>query len=59
MAPEVKKIAQQYVREQLENMAEATPATPRQVDAAVKKVAAAIQEIRTAAATHQPRPKSR
>lgn len=52
MAPELKKIAQQYVQEQLANMKGQTPAS-RQVDAAVKKIAAALQEVRKAAATKQ------
>ena len=52
MAPEVKKIARQYVEEQLAKMGGDTPAR-RRVDAAVKKVAAAIQEVRSAAAASQ------
>ncbi len=52
MAPEVKKIAREYVEAQLAKLGGDSP-TPKRVDAAVKKVAAAIQEIRTAAAASQ------
>lgn len=52
MAPDVKKIAEEYVQKQLKNMDRKAPA--REVKAAVRKVAAAIEEIRTATAANQP-----
>ncbi len=55
MAPEVKKIAEEYVRRQLKNMNEKAPV--KKVQAAIRKVAAAIEEIRTASAANQPKPK--
>jgi hypothetical protein len=55
MAPEVKKIAEEYVRKQLESMNRKAPV--RQVKAAIRKVAAAIEEIRTASAANQPKSK--
>jgi len=58
MAPDVKRIAEQYVQEQLAHLEGKTP-PQREIKAAVKKVAAALQEIHTAAAENQPKPKSR
>lgn len=57
MAPEAKKIAQEYVQRQLAKMSGKTPAQ-REINAAVKKVASAIEEIRNATAAHQPKPKA-
>ncbi len=57
MAPDAKKIAQDYVQRQLANLEGKTPAR-REINAAVKKVAAVIEEIRSAAAASQPKPKS-
>lgn len=51
MAPEAKKIAQEYVQQQLTKMSGKTPAQ-REINAAVKKVASAIEEIRNATAAH-------
>jgi hypothetical protein len=56
MAPDVKRIATEYVQKQLKHMDGKIPAQ-RQINAAVRKVAAVIQEIRTAAA-RQPKAKS-
>ena len=55
MAPDVKKLAQEYVQKQLKNMDGKAPA--RDVNAAIRKVAAAIEEIRTATAANQPKVK--
>ena len=57
MAPDVKKVAEEYVRKQLANMNRRAPV--REVKAAIRKVAAAIEEIRTASAAHPPKPKAR
>lgn len=48
MAPETRKLAEDYVKKQLENIEGKVPAN--KVKAAIKKVADALEEVRLASA---------